>query len=291
MVTDGTDGPVRLDGQSVVLTPRLRKVLLAQARNRWLKGDEAERNLARFFGPFLEARTAIDVGAHKGDFSTVLLDAGFETFAFEASPGKAQQLRSRFADRPDFHLFAVAAADHDGSIDLSSVEQVADIGDRPYDTSLLSTVVRHPMIEQLRFGGTIRIPARRLDPLAAAGLLPSRPGILKIDAEGYDRSVLLGAATLRPQIVVVEYWGRDFVFNGGATANDVADHCGVMKGRGYPLHLVVGQDATDNSIRWAACPGRSVPNSWGNVFFFESGALFDEALGWASEVIGLDRLA
>lgn len=291
MVTGGSNRSVLIDGQSVVLTPRLRKVLLAQARNRWLKGDEAERNLARFFGPLLSERSGVDVGAHKGDFSAVLLDMGLETYALEASPGKAQQLRARFADRPDFHLFAIAAAEHDGSIDLNAVEQVADIGDSPYDTSLLSTVVRHPMIDELRFGASLRVPARRLDTLAAAGLLPARLGILKVDAEGYDRSVLLGAANIRAQIVIAEYWGRDFVFNGGVTNNDVADHCGLMRGRGYPLHLVVGQSAADKSVHWSACPGQSIPDSWGNVFFFESADLFDEALAWASDVIGLDHIA
>jgi FkbM family methyltransferase len=97
-------------------------------------------------------------------------------------------------ERPDFRVHKVAIGDVDGSVKMG-----VDI--TGYSASTLVTETNRTFTE------LIEVPIRRLDTLAFEQDLP-RPEVLKIDVQGGELGVLIGAGSLLDavQLIQVEVW-------------------------------------------------------------------------------------
>lgn len=135
------------------------------------------------------ARYIVDVGANVGDWLAQVVEEKarepFSVLAYEPSAGAFEQLRGRFGADERIELVASAAGDAGGEIDFFE-EAGAGKG---------SSIVQ-------QFGPANRVkrrvPVVTLDEeIAARGW--ERIDLLKIDAEGYDMRVLLGAKNLLAQ--------------------------------------------------------------------------------------------
>lgn len=138
----------------------------------------------------------IDVGANVGHFSLLLADiVGAENlFCFEPTPVTWRRLKNNFELNgwSTSHLYAMAVGQREGSVEFPDSEQ-------PETTN--SVVWSKEGVSK------IKVPLLSLD-----SLLPEfakrEVGVLKIDVEGYEREVLLGARRflreVRPRLVMFE---------------------------------------------------------------------------------------
>jgi FkbM family methyltransferase len=142
----------------------------------------------------------IDVGAYLPvEYSATKLfyDAGWSGINLEPCQRWFQEL---VAARPRDINLRIAASDSDGECEF---HEVTDPGKGPHSTCVAATA------SQLRHYGmtyeTYRVPTRRLAAICSEHA-PGEIHFLKIDAEGAERQVLLGAdfTRFRPWIIVIE---------------------------------------------------------------------------------------
>lgn len=144
--------------------------------------------------------TVVDVGANAGYFSLLAADVGGPTssvVAFEPNPRMGDLLRETVALNPGARVETVAAAcgEHDGSATLSLSPEVRNTG--------LST-----LRPSLTGAEELTVPLVRLDGFCEQRGL--EPDLIKIDVEGAEHDVLLGAEGLLrsapPRHVICEVW-------------------------------------------------------------------------------------
>jgi FkbM family methyltransferase len=175
----------------------------ASAVNPEIDDQGAELALIAALVPSLVDRTMIDVGSERGAVAAALRDARIgPAWLIEPYPESVRQLRERFAGDPDVHVLDVAAGPEDGTAELHLA----------HDASGGSLDAFHTLQPEragpgLVWDGSVPVQLRSLDSLRAAGEIPGRVGLLKVDAEGADADVLRGAASLEAEIVMVEFWG------------------------------------------------------------------------------------
>lgn len=124
-------------------------------------------------------RTAVDVGANYGMYSFRLVGLARHSIAFEPIPAFAKMLRSGFGSRLTVH--AVALSDtHGGEVELrlprlftgyATIEQNNSLDTRDQESIDL-----------------VRVPRATLDSFDLQNV-----GFVKIDVEGHEEAVLLGA--------------------------------------------------------------------------------------------------
>ncbi len=144
----------------------------------WRRGDE-EREMCLL--PVLcdRERTAVDVGANYGMYTSRLVTLARDCVAFEPIPAFAKMLRSGFGARLTVH--AVALSDtHGGEVELrlprlftgyATIERNNALDTRDQDSIDL-----------------VRVPRATLDSFDLQDV-----GFVKIDVEGHEEAVLLGA--------------------------------------------------------------------------------------------------
>jgi hypothetical protein len=98
-------------------------------------------------------------------------------------------------------VLEVAIGDADGTLELhTSVDSTGD--PLPFG----HTVLVREDTNEISWAGTITVPARSLASLVAAGEIPRRVGILKVDTEGHDLAVVSGMGALDCDVIMVEHW-------------------------------------------------------------------------------------
>ena len=165
-------------------------------------GQEPEIALLCVLLSRLEHRTMLDIGAEHGSVTERMIDAGAESIhAFEPQPDNARVLRSRFDGNPRVEVHEVAASDGDGSGELH-VSSAPDGRQLPFG----HTFLKRSDTAEIAWRETVTVPRRSLSSLAAAGEIPDRVGIVKIDTEGHDLAVVMGMKGLEADVVMVEHW-------------------------------------------------------------------------------------
>jgi len=122
------------------------------------------------------SKIALDVGANLGLYTYFLARACRHVYAFEPNPNPLRALRS-VADK-NVTVLAMALSDKSGEAEL-----MIPRGRRGWSNNG-AAIARH-------FPGrsiAVKVPSRRIDDLGLAGI-----GLIKIDVEGHEKEVLMGA--------------------------------------------------------------------------------------------------
>jgi FkbM family methyltransferase len=243
-----------------------------------------EIGLISFLYSYLPSRRLIDVGAHVGEFSEALLGAGYEVYAFEPAPPIYEQLISRLSGQDDFHPFQLALGSSEGEMRLHLATDLTD--SKVYgDTTVLTSLRAHGVPDGLQFTGGTNVRVRTLKNLHAEGVIPQDVALVKIDTEGFDLEVIRGMEDHRYPVVTAEYWDSEIPFSNAGLLYTLDSLVAEMKRRGYFWHVVLFRIWGRNQIGYYANHDRSVPNSWGNIFFFRDHAVFTQAQMWCSAVL------
>jgi FkbM family methyltransferase len=261
--------------QALPLPPHVVPVPSQSDQRTWGNANP-ESDLLAYLYSFLPGRTAIDIGANRGEMTAVLLDAGFEVIAFEPYALIYEQLQARFRDHPQFTSHCLAIGQTDGVLPLHIAQDLSD-GRLPEHPSVYNSLQLHPLTPDLAFGESVEVTVRSLASLHQSQIIPATVAVVKIDTEGFDLAILQGMGPQKYAVVMTEFWDSAMAF-GGQTYT-IQDLVKEMRGRGYHWHLVIYRD-TDESIRFYSNATVSVPQSWGNVLFFQSLDVFNAAREW-----------
>ena len=130
----------------------------------------------------------LDVGANTGQYGTMLRGRGFDGRLVSLEPLEEAyaELERRTAADAAWTAVRVAASDADGEITLN-------VTDDSRSSSVLSRNERFADKPGWAPKESQRVPARRLEGLLGELLRPEERAYLKLDVQGYERSVLDGA--------------------------------------------------------------------------------------------------
>jgi len=221
----------------------------------------------QYLRPLLEQlpapwRTAVDVGAHRGDVTAYLAAMGYRVLAVEPHPQMADRLGQRFAgpiSRDAVRVARCAASERAG--------EGADffVGSATTVNTLEEEWTTRGFPEHFGKRQTIRVPLRRVDDLVS-NFTRERLGFLKVDVEGHEYPCLRGCfsrgSMVRPAVVMFEAFSR---------FPDAAEQCLLYLARqGYgtfDIFVRVGQELT--ALERFRKPG--LPEAWrerqGTLFY------------------------
>jgi len=159
--------------------------------------------LRRFLSAFA-VDCVFDVGANRGQYATMLRrDVGFSghILSFEPNPEVFDILAGKARGDARWHVFPIALSDFDGTVPfhIMAAEQFSSL-ERPAEG--LDDV----FVERNRVKRTVDMQCRRLErvlPELAASHGFARP-FLKMDTQGHDRAVCVGAADALGQMLGVQ---------------------------------------------------------------------------------------
>lgn len=192
-------------------------------------------------------RTAIDVGANRGDVTERLLESFDRVHAFEPHPDACRELRQR-ASRATVHQRAVGDEDHTVTLNLYEDSlQTSMFGDRDLDT-----------LPRGASTGTVTVSQVTLD-----GQGFDDVDFIKIDVEGMECHVLRGAERLlrdqQPRLLIEIHsaangeWCRGFLARLGYQAQPVPHpHPGVPAGHHWLACTPVADMAREPVLAEAA---------------------------------------
>jgi len=242
-----------------------------------------EVTLLQYLYSFLSDPVALDIGANVGAVSERLLQAGYEVYAFEPNPPVFEALQKNFAGKDRLHLFQLALGSANETADLHVA--VDSTGGNKYgDPTLFSSLVAHPMPEDLPFTQTVPVLVRTLESLRRSGEIPARAGLVKIDTEGFDLEVIRGFGGYPCPVVMTEFWDASHAFgrSGNGRLEAVARE---MKNLGYEWYIVIYHLEEAAKISYYCNRFQTVPNSWGNAIFFRDHAIFLHAFHWCESTL------
>jgi FkbM family methyltransferase len=245
-----------------------------------------EERLIESIFPLFQDKILIDVGAHRGEFFSEMLDVGFEAVhAIEPHPALAAELETRFGSDTRVRIHALAMADRDEHMDLHVASSVSSDG-AAEDPLLFSSLIHHSFHDGLEFNDRILVSCRTLKSMTMEGLLPEKAGLLKIDSEGFDLRILHGMPDGSPyEMIMSEYWGKQYLFSNDENRNN-GDVMKLMEAHGYPFSIHVLRDVCGNTGYTMNQLPRN-PNVWGNSLYFRDSHLFHFATGFMKRF--LDR--
>ena len=196
------------------------------------------RALAGFYRALLaDGALAFDVGAHVGNRTRALLDAGARCVALEPQPAFASLLERTFAREPRATLEAVAVGAVPGTATLHVSRRHPTVS--TLDGGWLETVSASAGFERVRWDETVEVPVTTLDALIERH---GTPDFCKIDVEGHEASILAGLSRPLP-LLSVEYL---------SAALDVAEACVERLAAlgDYRFNLCRGEDRRFEHARW-----------------------------------------
>lgn len=149
----------------------------------------------------IAARTVLDVGANRGQFSVAILELmrPETVHAFEPLPSASATLRGLRIRYPGLVV-------HETAVGAVSGKAVIRISEQTQSSSLRQMLPRHlDAFPESRVRSTVEVEVHPLDEILVATDL-RRPCLLKIDTQGFERDVILGSARLLSAVdyVVVE---------------------------------------------------------------------------------------
>jgi FkbM family methyltransferase len=207
-------------------------------------GRNGEALLIHVLAPHL--RTVFDVGANRGEWSRLVRADNPSTtiHQFECNPALTKKLQGDFAGDPGTVLHECALGDADDRRTFFAVDASSELG----------SLVRPEGLSGYSAAGDVRV--RTVDAICAE-LGIEHIDLLKVDTEGYDFHVLLGASEMisRQRVMVIQFeYG-----NGWARAGSTLFRClEWLSERSYKVFLMTpeGHRPFDYS-RWGEFLGYS----------------------------------
>ena len=146
--------------------------------------------------PRIPYRTVIDAGAHRGSFADAFLQLHKpdKLVLIEPTPDLVEQLRSKYAGRPNIEIVPVALSSSTGTVDFYLNRQTAA-------SSLLPINPRNDRWfgRALDVVGTVTVPALTLPDLFEQHRLVS-VDLLKLDLQGMEGAVLSAGESILPRV-------------------------------------------------------------------------------------------
>ena len=191
-----------------------------------------DAQLARILAA-LEIDLVIDVGAHEGQYATLLRSIGYSGRIVSFEPLAAIHARlTQAACRDALWEIAprTALGDADGSVRLN-------VSAHSLSSSILPMLPLHR--EAAPGSQTVGIeeaPIVRLDAVAGAYVRDARRVLLKIDTQGFEAQVLAGAERLLPSITALQIeLSLAPLYDGQPLYAEMIDR---VNGLGYELHAL-----------------------------------------------------
>lgn len=186
---------------------------------------------------FVAAATLLDIGANKGQFSTVVrtCSPGAVIHAFEPLPAGADRYEALFAGDARTTLHRVALGEN-------SRTAVFHVTDREDSSSLLKPGAGQKAAFGVSETRTIEVQVKPLDAVLNIAELP-HPILAKIDVQGAELEVLRGMGQI--EAIDAIYVELSFVelYEGQPLFADVRDY---LEARGFELRGVFNQAFTPN---------------------------------------------
>jgi FkbM family methyltransferase len=208
----------------------------------------------------LDNKSVVDVGAELGSFVAAALHAGASNIvAVEPHPTNVAALREQFGTTPSVSILDIALGARNGPATLYVAEDKT--GEKSHAYHSLVAFGETPTIRRI---GEIQVQCQTLESLVQAGTVPQELGALKIDAERSDFDIVRGMGSLRPDVVMLEFWDdlEQTVGKSPYRLRDVADW---MSERGYANFAVVKRSDEFETIQINDADTRT--GDWGNVIF------------------------
>ncbi len=206
------------------------RLLLPSSTDIYLTGAKthpSEIRLARFLIQRLrEGDVFVDIGAHYGYFSllaSTLVGSSGRVVAFEAAPATFPVLKTNTREATNVSAHHLALADRDALLSFYEFPNLYP----EYNTLDISQFEGKKWFAQYA-PKTVKIPAVRLDTFLTE--MELRPTMLKIDVEGAEDKVVLGAQTslaAQTPVVILEYVSQQR----GAIAHQRAEE--ILRTLGY----------------------------------------------------------
>jgi FkbM family methyltransferase len=247
------------------------------------EGDHVSPEIALISSlrPYLQTPKVLDIGAHIGDASEHLLESGYEVYSFEPYPPVFNKLHDRLVRHPAFKAFNFALGRSEGELSLRVVCGPA-AEDSHGERSVLYTLLPLSVEDGYSLGGTVPVRLRTLDALHEDGTIPEEIGVIRINTAGYDLEVVRGMNGRRYPVVTVGFWDDSHPFAKQNLIYSAASMVHQLRNRGYLWHIclyrMLGQRNTFFNCRNEA----PLPNSSGNLIFFQDYELFLRAQHWCS---------
>lgn len=226
-----------MSDQPELLTP-LQKLRYAVTPLKLYAAYRARRDLRRYEPelhvlPFLvdPARVSVDAGANRGSYTYFLSRLTKHVYAYEPNPAMRQLLKRAVAD--NVTVSDVALSDHTGEAEFAVPKTANSYGNNA--GSLEVGQLESGEANLVRF----KVPIRRLDDENLTNV-----GFIKIDVEGHEREVLLGAQQIiardRP-VLLMEIMES-------LTGEDADENIRFVERMGYQCFVLVGQRLIDHSM-------------------------------------------
>jgi FkbM family methyltransferase len=215
----------------------------------------------------LDNRTVIDVGAERGSLAHEMLRAGAENLhAFDPHPYNVKAMQARFADDDRVTVHELAVSDRDGTAELH-VSTSPDGRPLPFGHTLLERADTN----EIMWAQTLRVTRRSLDSLIGEKEIPSSAGILKVDTEGHDLSVIRGMGELKADIVMVEHW-KDLPNGLGLCPWTTDEMVSALRSRGFTHFAFIVHRGAFTTLKWD--DGEVEQGAMGNLMFLHDSVLY-----------------
>jgi FkbM family methyltransferase len=148
----------------------------------------------------MNVETILDVGANEGQFVGWMRDRGFQGSIVSFEPQKAafDMLRKRWMSDPKWAGYHTALGDHKGTIAFQ-------IAGNSVSSSVLPMLKSHVnALPESAIISTDMVPIERLDQIDNIHISEMKSLFLKIDTQGYEMPVLLGAKGILDKVSLLE---------------------------------------------------------------------------------------
>lgn len=221
--------------------------------------QDTEIKLINSLAPYLVNRNFIDVGAEKGEFALTMFEQGLCGILFEPMSrhhAELQQLVSRYADSK-MYICAIS------NVDAKQKFYVATDSDGK-ELDYYHSLQKGDTPGIFEHSNFFEVECRSLLSLAEHGEIFSDIGILKIDTEGNDLNVLRGMGSLRPEIIICEYFTQGLY--AGWPEGGPESIITYMHGLGYHDFLATKRVGRLEFVGLGTAAYQE--KQWGNLFFF-----------------------
>ena len=197
-------------------------------------------------------------------------------------PPVFNKLHDRLVRHPAFKAFNFALGRSEGELSLRVVcgpDAEDSNGER---RTVLYTLWPLSVEDGCPLGGTVPVRLRTLDALHEDGTIPRDIGVIRINTAGYDLEVVRGMNDRRYPVVSVGFWDDSHPFAKQNPIYTAASMIHQLRGHGYLWHICLYRFLGQRNTFFYCNNEAPLPNSSGNLIFFQDYELFLRAQQWCS---------